>query len=400
MKCPEVIEWMHRYLDNDLNEENTTQMMEHIAHCPQCADSFRMLKSLAHELEELPLVIPKYSLVDAIMPQLDAIDRARLEKCASKERSPEEMVPMPPVSVPKRRFFTGTTARTMIGAVAAMGILGVAIYNYSPQELTDAQMQEQAIAGVETMPSTEQKSVDNGAANNAGFSMAASDTTQQDDLVSDSAVSPNKEAITPDPKEGNGISVPSETDKSSDSSAGSKSPDPSSTKVADTPKQIKEDTPQPSKDVADKSSAQDKSSSQDKSRKIEPDQGQAADRKMEADTPKDPKISEPREGITIDPPSQEGVMNDDKVFSLAAPESWDSPNGKVSAVLEDNKLVIYQLSVDGAIEKTVIQSIDLVGTWVSGEWSSDSKVFTYQISLDGKVSSYTYPNDTAPVIAP
>jgi len=50
------------------------------------------------------------------------------------------------------------------------------------------------------------------------------------------------------------------------------------------------------------------------------------------------------------------------------------------------------------IKNSIIQSIELNGTWVSGEWSEDSKVFTYQTSLDGKVSSYTYPNDTA--IAP
>ncbi|MEI0738159.1 zf-HC2 domain-containing protein [Paenibacillus sp. JTLBN-2024] len=80
MKCPEVVEWMHRYLDYDLSEEETVQLYEHLKHCPECTETFRMLKSLSRDLEDLPKVTPKFSIVDAIMPQLEAIDQARQEK--------------------------------------------------------------------------------------------------------------------------------------------------------------------------------------------------------------------------------------------------------------------------------------------------------------------------------
>lgn len=92
MKCPEVVEWMHRYLDYDLSEEETVQLYEHLKHCPECTETFRMLKSLSRDLEDLPKVTPKFSIVDAIMPQLEAIDQARQEKSASREEEPAEMV--------------------------------------------------------------------------------------------------------------------------------------------------------------------------------------------------------------------------------------------------------------------------------------------------------------------
>ncbi|OAB30038.1 hypothetical protein PMSD_19700 [Paenibacillus macquariensis subsp. defensor] len=392
MKCPEVIEWMHRYLDNDLNEENTTEMMEHIAHCPQCAESFRMLKSLSHELAELPLVNPKYSLVDAIMPQLDAIDRARLEKCASKERAPDEMVPVTPVIVPKRRLFAGTAARTVIGAVAAMGILGVAIYAYTPQEIDDAQMQEPVAKVSDKVASAQQKTVDNTATNNAGISVAATDTAQQDGISSDSVASSDMEQRTPDQTVENEGDVPVKVDKPSELAVAPKSPDPSSTKAPDdTAKQTKEDPLQSSQGASDKSSAQ------DKSRTVEPVQGKASSSNKEVTVPKDKSISEAPKALTVDPPipSQDSLMTQIRAFGLDTSQSWESPDGKMQATLEDQKLVIYKLPLEMEIKNSIIQSIELTGDWVSGEWSEDSKVFTYQTSLDGKVSSYTYPNDTA-----
>lgn len=33
MKCPEAVEWMHRYLDHDLNEEESFLLFEHIRNC-------------------------------------------------------------------------------------------------------------------------------------------------------------------------------------------------------------------------------------------------------------------------------------------------------------------------------------------------------------------------------
>ena len=68
---------MHRYLDRDLTPEETAEMYQHIAVRNEYAETFTILKSLNRELEELPAVTPPVSLVDAIIPRLDAIDRDR-----------------------------------------------------------------------------------------------------------------------------------------------------------------------------------------------------------------------------------------------------------------------------------------------------------------------------------
>lgn len=386
MKCPEVVEWMHRYLDNDLSEENTSEMMEHIAHCPQCVESFRILSMLSRELEALPQVTPRYSLVDAIMPQLDAIDRARLEKSASQERPPNEMVPVSRVSNPKRQFFTSTAARTMIGAAAAVVILGVAIYNYSPQEISDAQMQytEQADAGTETANSTNDKVMSSGSDNDTGVSSYNSDTQVTSDPTAGDRS--NVGQTTTDPTQGKEPTQPSESNKPAEASIDPKSSDLSSKQAPDGTKQTPKDT-EPSPKVGS-----DKSTAPESSRKVSPEPEQDPMSKLDVETPKDTKAGEPEpiEGMTVNPvPNQDSLMTGIQSFSLRS-ESWDSPDGKVRAALEDQKLVIYHLPVGTETEKTIIQSIDLVDTWVSGEWSSDSTIFTYKITLDDKVSTFTY----------
>lgn len=41
MKCgEEVMDWMQRYVDHELGEEETSQLMNHIATCPDCAENF------------------------------------------------------------------------------------------------------------------------------------------------------------------------------------------------------------------------------------------------------------------------------------------------------------------------------------------------------------------------
>ncbi|RIX54099.1 hypothetical protein D3P08_07570 [Paenibacillus nanensis] len=74
MNCQEVMELMHRQLDGDLSEEELAVLMSHINQCPECEATFERLKRLSAELANLPKVTPKYSLVDAIMPELEKIE--------------------------------------------------------------------------------------------------------------------------------------------------------------------------------------------------------------------------------------------------------------------------------------------------------------------------------------
>ncbi|WP_019006976.1 anti-sigma factor family protein [Cohnella laeviribosi] len=74
MKCEEVMELVQRSLDEDLSSQEHASMMEHIRQCPECAAMFDRLTRLSQNLAELPRVEPRYSLVDAILPQLEQID--------------------------------------------------------------------------------------------------------------------------------------------------------------------------------------------------------------------------------------------------------------------------------------------------------------------------------------
>ncbi|PWV98405.1 putative zinc finger protein [Paenibacillus cellulosilyticus] len=73
MTCQEVMAYMQRQLDHDLDDHEAEVLFEHIRHCSDCADTFERLKRLSLELESLPKVVPAFSLVDAIMPQLDQL---------------------------------------------------------------------------------------------------------------------------------------------------------------------------------------------------------------------------------------------------------------------------------------------------------------------------------------
>lgn len=143
MKCEEeVVDWMQRYVDHELGEEETSQLMNHIATCPDCAEKFHILQTLSRELEELPAVSPAFSLVDSIMPQLDAIDRAREEQgSALQEMQPVAVDPGPG---PRQRtqptpWWNRMGGRAAMGAAAAAVVLGIVVFNFQPKSVQDAE---------------------------------------------------------------------------------------------------------------------------------------------------------------------------------------------------------------------------------------------------------------------
>ncbi|MGW8957050.1 anti-sigma factor family protein [Paenibacillus sp. NPDC055715] len=143
MKCgEEVIDWMQRYVDHELGEEETPQLMNHIATCPDCAEKFHILQTLSRELEELPAVSPAFSLVDSIMPQLDAIDRAREEQGSALQ----EMQPIAADPGPGSRrhtqpipWWNRMSGRAAMGVAAAAVVLGIVVFNFEPKTVQDAE---------------------------------------------------------------------------------------------------------------------------------------------------------------------------------------------------------------------------------------------------------------------
>ncbi|MBB3127264.1 anti-sigma factor RsiW [Paenibacillus rhizosphaerae] len=407
MKCPEVVEWMHRYLDYDLDEEETVKLYEHLKTCPECADTFRLLKSLSRDLEDLPKVTPKFSLVDAIMPQLDAIDQARHEKSASLEEMPAsaEMVPVPSRPARKGKFWNTVAGRTALGGAAAVVILGVAVLNYNPKQLSTAEEPP-----VNTAASSEASSMDSAAT--SGSEASKSNVVEQDAGSSEPAQDPS-EGQTPASTDSSQLSE--SQDAGSDAAASDKAAGQEAQTYAqkqdlsNTPAQdpeISRKTDTGSQDDAGKAGSTE--SADNSTGMQEGDGGQAA-----LNAPADTESTPPKQDDVqkdIAPPdgdggqaadstapevngSQEGDTSEQMGIMAIKPKEDSnklySPDGQYAASVENKKLVIYSLTSDGSSKQ--VSTLDLPGTWVSGVWSADSTVFTYQTTdASGATVSQTY----------
>lgn len=118
MICEEVMELIQRHVDGDLTEEETVGMTEHVRECADCAAMLERLRRLSEGLMQLPKITPPFSLVDAILPQLDAI-AIPAEAKAADDVPGSVSEPLPPRS--------SRPVRTYIGRLAAVVALGIAI---------------------------------------------------------------------------------------------------------------------------------------------------------------------------------------------------------------------------------------------------------------------------------
>jgi len=414
MKCPEVVEWMHRYLDYDLSEEETVQLYEHLKHCPECTETFRMLKSLSRDLEDLPKVTPKFSIVDAIMPQLEAIDQARQEKSASREEEPAEMVPVPARPVRKSKFRNSIAGRTAMGAVAAAIILGVAIYTYPSKQLSTAEEPAFKEAGqktTESAASSADSSLGSGGESQdvepkqemLYSSDAGSEPVQEDAGAGESGMtemkaqdaSPPEEPAKEQPAQSE---APAEkTDPKTTGSEGTKTdseaPDDAVAKQEIPTETIKPKQNNAQKPPEDTANQENIAANQDKATAAGNSGGDVTQDAVQDQTVA-PNESNQEKGFADEKMSM--GINSIKTAAVQI----NSPDGKYAASIEDSKLVIYAVSDEEGQKKTV-KTIDLPGSWVSGVWSADSTVFTYQTVDDqGTATSKTFriddPNASKP----
>lgn len=99
MNSQEVMELMHRYLDGDLDERETTRLLEHLQQSPESAVMFERLKQLHLDLAQLPKVTPPQSIVDAILPRLEAVSSDG-EQAAGKPAAQSRAERRPRIFVP------------------------------------------------------------------------------------------------------------------------------------------------------------------------------------------------------------------------------------------------------------------------------------------------------------
>ncbi len=131
MICQEVMELMQRYIDGDLDQQETSLMMGHAGQCPDCAAMLVRLQKLSSELEQLPRVVPRFSLVDAILPELERLHAA--DSVGGSRMNGEESETKSLTSRsqrPSRHLF-----RKISGVVAAGVIVGLLLFN-GPEQWT------------------------------------------------------------------------------------------------------------------------------------------------------------------------------------------------------------------------------------------------------------------------
>lgn len=389
MKCPEAVEWMHRYLDGDLNEEEVTLLKEHLRSCEDCAGAYDVLKRLSDNLYQLPDVTPKFSIVDSILPRLDEIDRARAEEGSALEVTGSEAPTMK--SIPSRvkrekpaPFWRSRSARPVAGGVAAAAvILGFFIYQYQPKTIPNAEIAP-APASSEFGMKSEAQSQDTNASGAASPDTASSFSVENPD-------GRLKKETTADPAD-SGSKTDSERKGTTSSSTDNV---PEDNKSSNTPSSDKDGLSASTTPGNAPSQSSGKSGKPEKSEKVaEPNVGKPAGNSSgsSADSKDGASQDQKKSGITSNKTNPETSLNPDKsimgITSFAPIQL--SPDGKFTAEVNQDQLKIY---ANNGSDRTLLTEITLNGDWVKGEWSEDSKIFSYQTSEQDTVQDYTYKVD-------
>ncbi|MBD0379062.1 anti-sigma factor family protein [Paenibacillus sedimenti] len=143
MNCQEVMELMQRQLDGDLLAQEEEELEAHLMHCLECAEMFERLQRLSDELAGLPKVVPPYSLVDAILPQLGEIDRHAAASITDPATAFSTQAPSlaagQPTKLPWTRRFGSQFSWKFAGGVVAAGlIIGFFAFNMKHPVLDQA----------------------------------------------------------------------------------------------------------------------------------------------------------------------------------------------------------------------------------------------------------------------
>ncbi|AWB45439.1 hypothetical protein DCC85_15230 [Paenibacillus sp. CAA11] len=397
MNCSEAVEWMNRYLDRELDKEEQLQLFQHLDSCEECAETFDLMRAISRRLESLPDVTPNYSLVDRIMPQLEAIDRERKGIIADSPLQDEQIPLMDSIperkselirSKPRNRY----GLRLAGGAAAAM-ILAFCIYQFQPKTIPNAEppapeQQQTALAPEDSSNNADQAAEDQGS-----NPQLKQDTAPERNIREDSESEASSSALQNPSNSGDRESQPSDrvsqkvedSGKSADSSSAADEPKPAdSSKAADSAKPDQSAKSSPSGGSgANSNGAEDKASNtQSKGKAAGTDGAQLNEDKA-------PTEDEP---VTDTPPAREDKVPMFGITSVPSNSSqeWSSPDGKYVASLEDNQLNIYDVT---SSERKRVYGNPLKGELVKGEWAPDSSVFAYETEQDGKSSGYQF---TAP----
>lgn len=418
MKCEEVVEWMHRYLDHDLGDAETAQMLQHVAQCPECAENFSLLRALSRELEDLPQVTPKFSLVDAIMPQLDAIDEARREQSSTVQ----EMTPVPAVfenlqrsseRKPKQKWLNSMVGRMSMGAAAAAVVLGVAIWGYEPEKVENAESMMLSSGSTQETGAVEQNPLSRDVENDESFSPRSNSDPLMDDTENKSAMTEKADPITapeengpeqsPEPEgKDNQTSNQPGTTSQTDNSTEARNTTPEASSSQKSPDQGKDTQPKDQDSStaavppADENEKESTETSDGRDSESYNTQGIAPEVEMKEPT-EDNQSSGTDSGTAAPNGSKEFGAPNQGISSTMTSKEWSSPDGSYVVMLIDNQLSVYSKSAADPDFLNLVEQRNLEGTLKTASWSSDSTSFNYETDKDGTTvkNTFTVPSASA-----
>ncbi|MDK8181033.1 zf-HC2 domain-containing protein [Paenibacillus sp. UMB4589-SE434] len=372
MNCSEVMTLMQRQLDHDLDELEHSLLTEHISQCPACAEMFERLTMLHDDLEMLPKVTPRYSLVDSILPQLDEIDRRNSDQQAAALASSDELYKQERsdnVQVPKstrpssglwKKRFNWRAASAVFAAGVVFGLFMVNYQHMNSSESADfSALQDQAKSD-QYNQSSEQKGTlksehayrfDEGQDKNKDLPAQGQKSVGADQTPS----------TPPDSKSVPGGSA--ESDNNPSRGKVSKEPIPASTST-DASKKITVPVTEPSKPPAQHN--KDKSPKQERGL-------------LPGDRDKDKEKGTVESNVDQPP----GTMNFFKIDDIVEAAS---PDQLYVVKWQANKLSLFSKTADTSKE---IQTVALQMKPVSIQWSDDSKQILVTLN-DGQEQLIAY----------
>lgn len=417
MTCQEVMDYMQRHLDGDLDEYETEILKEHTRHCPDCAAMYERLKLLSAELESLPKVMPQYSLVDAILPQLERIEPA---VHADPHSGPSKPVPLMPVVLPgdlgprraakrpTRRWTERISVRALAGVVAAGLVVGLFLVTYNPNAANDL------FTGGAAMDSADSSSSSDAAGDAAATDQAGplfnKETTGKNDASPSSSsgndasansadtAGPALEIAQPAPSDNGAERADNGSGQAPERRSGQSEPAPASPPKKEQEKSAAAVVPvEPDNDGASSFSAGAADGSADGSANGNGSAGSgnaadrntgAADAKADNQTPAGENRSGAEENVPAGELEDSAESQRDKMGTMTAPSSAEhsvSPDGAYSAHVAESKLTVY----DGATGAILFQSREWTGEAVLGAWSDDGRFIEYEVHRsDGTVERF------------
>jgi hypothetical protein len=384
MNCQEVIEFMQRQLDGDLNAQEEAQLADHLKHCSDCPEMYQRLKQLSNELTNLPKVVPAYSLVDAIMPRLFEIDKQNAANSPSDPNTDYIPAAQEPRSIPRTRRFGSSFSWKAAGGVIAAGlVLGIFLFqtNNSSSDQADGLLQ----------PRNNGKTASSAAGSQSADSNKNSANTDKLNSVSPNGNEPAASAqnrVGNPPLNGSNSTGPSPTENSAQPSQNPKSHDVS--------KDIKPDQKVITGATATNGNSASPSAAPTASASAK---GQESSGSQASESPAitgDPKTKD-QSGSTVQPspaaanaspspaPDQAGTHTM-SITSLMPEETLRSKDGKYLAAIEQHKVTIK----DQASQEIIFTSERV---WIETdkvtllEWSDDGKL-TYQVINDTSTQNF------------